>query len=130
MVVSPFYLPAPRQRGGGTAEGGGRGAGLNDLSATTTKRRVRRPLHHATRGPPPLPPTRSALRRTQTRRSSQSERRRVAGADATRSRSRGAIGARALSNSGDFFSVILRRERSEPRRRRPRRLGRTHRGPP
>src|SRR5579863_8066139 len=110
---------------------GGRGDGLDETVTTTTTRRVSRPLHHASRGPPPpLPPTRSALRRTQTRRSSQSERRRVAGADATRSRSRGAIGARALSNSGDFFSVILRRERSEPRRRRPRRLGRTHRGPP
>ncbi|MGA8950876.1 MAG: hypothetical protein WB806_08900, partial [Xanthobacteraceae bacterium] len=35
-----------------------------------------------------------------------------------------ASGARVMSNSGDFFSVILKRERSEPRRRRPRRLGR------
>jgi hypothetical protein len=51
----PFFYPAPRKRGGGTARlRGGRGAGLDDHSATTTKRRVRRPLHHATRGPPPL----------------------------------------------------------------------------
>ena len=32
---------------------GGRGAGFNDCSDPTTKRRVRSPLHHAPRGPPP-----------------------------------------------------------------------------
>ena len=32
---------------------GGRGAGLDALSAMTTKRRVRGPLHHASHGPPP-----------------------------------------------------------------------------
>ena len=44
-------------------------------------------------------------------------------------RSGGANSPRVLSNSDDFFSVILRCERSEPRRRWPRRLGRTLRGP-
>ena len=32
---------------------GGRGAGVDEFPATTTKRRVRRPFHHAARGPPP-----------------------------------------------------------------------------
>ena len=44
--------PATAGRGD-RAERGGRGAGLNAPPATTTKRRVRGPLHHASRGPPP-----------------------------------------------------------------------------
>jgi len=44
--------PATAGRGDRT-KCGGRGAGIDDPLATTTKRRVRRPLHHATRGPPP-----------------------------------------------------------------------------
>ena len=46
--------PPPRKWGRGTARlRGGRGAGLDALSAMTTKRRVRGPLHHASHGPPP-----------------------------------------------------------------------------
>ncbi len=44
----------PRDSGAGDrTKCGGRGAGFNDCSDPTTKRRVRSPLHHAARGPPP-----------------------------------------------------------------------------
>ncbi len=43
----------PAIAGRGTAEGGGRGAGLVESLATKAKLGVRRPLHRASRGPPP-----------------------------------------------------------------------------
>ena len=63
-----------------------------------------------------LPPTRSALRRTQTLRSSQSERRRVAGAD-KRSRSRDAVSVRtrvmrqATANNFAAIPIFVRSPR-------------------
>jgi hypothetical protein len=53
-----FVIP-PRDSGEGgpsvarSAKDGGWGAGLDAPRASTTKRRVRRPLHHASHGPPP-----------------------------------------------------------------------------
>ena len=48
----PTSRPAVAGRGD-RAERGGRGAGRDDPSATTTKLHLRSPLHHASRGPPP-----------------------------------------------------------------------------
>ena len=59
MSNSDAFSFPPRGSGAGgpsvarSAKDGGRGAGLNVSPASTTKRRVRRPLHHAPRGPPP-----------------------------------------------------------------------------
>jgi hypothetical protein len=59
--------PAPRKRGRGTALlRGGRGAGLNDLSAPTTKRRVRGPLHRAN-ARSPSPASRGRIKRSRSR---------------------------------------------------------------
>jgi hypothetical protein len=47
-------LSCPAKAGKGDhPKGGGRGVELNDTLSTTAKRRVRRPLHHASHGPPP-----------------------------------------------------------------------------
>jgi hypothetical protein len=50
------YSSCPALAGKGdrlAQQGGGRGVGRNDTLATTAERRVRRPLHHASHGPPP-----------------------------------------------------------------------------
>ena len=44
--------PATAGRGD-RAQRGGRGAGVGEFSSNENKRRVTRPLHHTTRGPPP-----------------------------------------------------------------------------
>jgi hypothetical protein len=137
----------PRDSGEGgpsvarSAKDGGRGAGLDGNSATTTARQVRRPLHHPSGGPlPRYPPSRSALRRTQTRRSSPSERRRVAGADEWH-RSRDAVCIRVVdhasrrlaSNGREAISLLPEKGRRSAERRihfrLPRRLSRRSRAP-
>src|SRR5208282_2459053 len=53
MVVSLVLLSREAGKDHPAQQGGGRGVGLNDYSATKSRRRVRRPLHHPAGGPPP-----------------------------------------------------------------------------
>ena len=54
VLVRRVSLPRPAKAGrGDRPKGGGRGAGLAEFLSTKVKRRVERPLHHASHGPPP-----------------------------------------------------------------------------